>query len=414
MQPASRGLAAYNFLIAAMQTGFGPFINLALIDAGWNQAQTGLALSIGTIGALVLQLPGGALVDAFARKRLVLGGATILTGLSALLFCVPLGTIPVFGAELVHAAAATVITPAIAAVTLAAFGHNRLSASLGGNTRWASLGSAGAALILGGVASWLSNRMVFLVVALMTVPAVWVLKWIEPTAAEQGEAHAAVKHPKQRKKEGHRFWRIYLQRHMHGFAICVMLFSLANGAMLPLAVNALAVHNKLAGLVISAAIIVSQLVVAAISPALGRAAERKGRRPILLLGFAALPIKGALLALLPGLSGLLLGQAMDGISGSVMGIMISLIAADLTRHTAFMNLAINSFALASGVGAAISTFAAGWLADRAGTELAMWVLTAIAVAALIALRLLVPETHPAAGRLPGHPRATRMRAQSKE
>src|SRR5579875_3780156 len=261
MQPASRGLAAYNFLIAAMQTGFGPFINLALIDAGWNQASTGLALSIGTIGALVLQLPGGALVDLVASKRLILGAATILTGASALLFCVPLGTIPVFGAELVHAAA----------VTVAAFGHDRLSASLGGNTRWASLGSAGAALILGGVASWLSNRMVFLVVALMAVPAVWVLKWIEPTAAAAGETHAAVKHPKQRKQEGHRFWRIYVQRHMHGFAICVALFSLANGAMLPLAVNALAVHDKFAGLVVSAAIIVSQLVVAAVSPALGRA-----------------------------------------------------------------------------------------------------------------------------------------------
>ncbi len=414
MQRAGRGLAAFNFLIAAMQTGFGPFINLALIDAGWNQAQTGLALSVGTVGALGLQLPGGALVDAVVRKRFILAAATILTGASALLFCIPLGRIPVFGAELVHAAAATVITPAIAAVTLAAFGHDRLSASLGGNTRWASLGSAGAALILGGVASWIGNRMIFLAVAVMAIPAVWVLKWIEPTAVAHGETHAAVKHPKQRKKEGHRFWRIYLHLHIHGFAICVMLFSLANGAMLPLAVNALAVHNRLAGLVISAAIIVSQLVVAAISPALGRAAERRGRRPILLLGFAALPIKGALLALLPGLPGLLIAQAADGVSGAVMGIMISLIAADLTRHTAFMNLAINSFALAAGLGAAVSTFAAGWLADRAGTEMAMLVLTAIAVAAVVALRLLVPETHPAAARLPGHPRAARMHSRPKE
>ena len=112
---------------------------------------------------------------------------------------------------------------------------------------------------------------------------------------------------------------------------------------------------------VSAAIIVSQLVVAAISPILGRAAETHGRRPILLLGFGILPVKGLLLALIPGLPGLLLAQACDGVSGAVLGIMISLIAADMTRRTAFMNLAINSLALASGFGATSApSRPAGW------------------------------------------------------
>ena len=47
-------------------------------------------------------------------------------------------------------------------------------------------------------------------------------------------------HPTVRHQAGHRFWHIYLERHLHTFAICVLLFSLANAAMLPLAVNALA------------------------------------------------------------------------------------------------------------------------------------------------------------------------------
>lgn len=393
MNKAVYGLSAYNFMIAAMQTGFGPFVNLALIGAGWNQTDTGLALSIGTIGALALQLPGGALVDFVAQKRAILAAGTILTGVSAAAFCFATGFVPVMGAELLHSAAATVITPAIAAVTLAAFGPTRFSASLGGNTRWQSLGSAGAALVLGAVASADNSRTAFLVVAAASIPAVWVLRWIAPSAPI-APTHPAMLHPQQRRKAGHRLWHIYLQRHLHTFAISVLLFALANAGMLPLAVNALAKRGHDAGLMVSAAIIVSQLVVAAISPTLGRRAESHGRRPILLLGFGALPVKGLLLALVPGAPGLLLAQACDGISGAVLGIMISLIAADMTRRTAFMNLAINSLALASGIGATISTFAAGWLADQAGTEIATLALVGVAVAALAVLALTVPETRP--------------------
>ena len=393
MNKAVCGLSAYNFMIAAMQTGFGPFVNLALIGAGWNQTDTGLALSIGTIGALALQLPGGALVDFVAQKRAILAAGTLLTGVSAAAFCFATGFVPVMGAELLHSAAATVITPAIAAVTLAAFGPTRFSASLGGNTRWQSLGSASAALVLGAVASADNSRTAFLVVAAASIPAVWVLRWIAPSAPI-APTHPAMLHPKQRRKAGHRLWDIYLQRHLHTFAISVLLFALANAGMLPLAVNALAKRGHDAGLMVSAAIIVSQLVVAAISPTLGRAAETHGRRPILLLGFGALPVKGVLLALVPGAPGLLLAQACDGISGAVLGIMISLIAADMTRRTAFMNLAINSLALASGIGATISTFAAGWLADQAGTEIATLALVGVAVAALAVLALTVPETRP--------------------
>ena len=119
-------------------------------------------------------------MDFVAQKRAILAAGTILTGASAAAFCFATGFVPVMDAELLHSAAATVITPAIAAVTLAAFGPTRFSASLGGNTRWQSLGSAGAALVLGAVASAANSRTAFLVVAAASIPAVWVLRWIAP------------------------------------------------------------------------------------------------------------------------------------------------------------------------------------------------------------------------------------------
>ena|ERR1035437_5318059 len=41
-------LSGLNFLIGAVQTGFGPFVAVWLTEQGWLQADVGLALSVGT------------------------------------------------------------------------------------------------------------------------------------------------------------------------------------------------------------------------------------------------------------------------------------------------------------------------------------------------------------------------------
>ena len=385
-------LAAFNFLVAAVQTGFGPFIGVALIHGGWNQAQIGLALSAGTAAALVLQLPGGALVDAVHSKKLVLAVAMSVTGVTAVMTATMAQLVPIIGAQVLHAAAAVVITPAIAALTMTICGKAAFSAVLGSNTRWASLGSASAALLFGALGSRFSPFAVFAATAALCIPAIVVLQPIR--SAAEPEEHPALLHPVARRHAGHRFWRIYLHMHLHGFAVCVLLFAVANAAMLVLAVNALAARHESNGFTVSGAILVSQLVAAALSPALGRAAERHGRRPILLLGFAALPLRGLLLAVVPGSWPLVAVQALDGVSGAVMGIMIPLIAADLTRRTAFLNLAINSLALASGLGATVSTLAGGWLADRLGVTPALLCLAAIGLLATALVWRILPETRP--------------------
>ena len=386
-------LAAFNFLVAAVQTGFGPYISLVLIRAGWSQAEVGIVLSIGTATALLCQLPGGLVVDAVHNKKLILSAAMLITGGTAVVLGTMPKFVPVAGAQILHAAVATVITPSIAALTLGVCGHGKFGVYLGNNTRWQSLGSAFAAVTFGLVALWFSSVSVFLAAAALAIPAILVLRPIKPMVVPEAD-HPALLRPVQRRRRGHRFWKVFLVGHLHVFAVCVLLFQLADATMLPLAVNALAKRTGPGGLVVSGAILSSQLMVAALSPLLGRAAERRGRKPILLLGFAALPVRGVLLALLPGSIPLILVQALDGISGAVMGIMIPLIAADITRRTAFLNLAINSLALAGGIGATISTFAGGFLADRVGTSAALLGLAAIGLSAGILLYLFMPETKP--------------------
>jgi MFS family permease len=110
------GLNALNFFTAAVQTGFGPFFSVYLTEQGWTQVDIGLALSVGTASALVLQLPAGALVDVIRHKRLANGLGIILVGLSAtMLVAAPTRSV-VWSAQVVHAIGSCILGPAIAAL----------------------------------------------------------------------------------------------------------------------------------------------------------------------------------------------------------------------------------------------------------------------------------------------------------
>jgi MFS family permease len=87
-------------------------------------------------------------------------------------------------------------------------------------------------------------------------------------------------------------------------------------------------------------------------------------------------------------------EMLDGVSATVIGIMIPLIAADLTRKSGHLNLAIGSFDLALGLGATFSTTVAGWAADRMGAELAFLGLALVGLIATVLLAMAMPETQP--------------------
>ena len=63
-----RGLDAFTFLAAGgVQTSFGAFVPAYLAGHAWTQAQIGVALTAQTVASMLLQVPGGALVDAAWR-----------------------------------------------------------------------------------------------------------------------------------------------------------------------------------------------------------------------------------------------------------------------------------------------------------------------------------------------------------
>jgi MFS family permease len=396
-QQSRVGLNALNFFAAAVQTGFGPYVAVWLIQRGWSQTDVGVALSVGTLAGMVGQLPGGWLVDAVHWKRPITTAALAATGVSALMLAFFPYLVPVWLAEIIHALAACIITPAIAAITLRLCGHTAYSERLGVNGRYASLGNAVTAGLLGLSAWVLPERAVFVVTALLVAPAVWAVATIRQGDCTEDDTHEAVKHPRDRPQH-RRPWHIFRESGLHAFALCTVLFHVGNAAMLTVALNALARHVRDTDAIVSAAILLPQLVGAGISPYVGKLAQRLGRRPVLLAGFAALPLRGLLLAGLfathPTPAPLLLFQTLDAVSATVFGLMVPLIAADVTQQSGYMNLAIGSIGLAVGIGATISTALAGWMADVAGVPGTLFALAVVGGGAVLLAWWTMPETHP--------------------
>jgi MFS family permease len=391
-------LSLLNLLLAAVQTGFGPFVSVWLTEQHWNQTDIGIALSIGTIAALLGQLPAGLLIDATSRKRLAAGAALLVLGLSALILALWPAWLPVLSAEILHGLASCALIPAIAALTLSLVGHDAFAEQVGINARYASIGNAAAAALLGLWGTYLSQRGVLLLTAAMALPALLALFAIPRMDLAAGAAedeHAAHMPAKLRKQREEPNWHVVYERGFVAFALCAVLFQLANAALLPLALNSYVAHETSSAWIISACIIVPQLVVAALSPWIGRVANHWGRRPILLLGFLALPARGLLIAFLPDPLLLIPVQLLDGISGAVFGLMLPLIAADVSRRIGCLNLAIGVFSLAGGLGATVSTTLAGAIADAAGMQMAFLMLAAAGGGAVLLVWGMMPETRPA-------------------
>ena len=86
------------------------------------------------------------------------------------------------------------------------------------------------------------------------------------------------------------------------------------------------------------------------------------------------------------------GQLLDGISGTVLGVLQPLIIADLTGRTGRFNLAQGFVGTVSGLGASLSTTLSGLIAGNFGLTAGFVAITAIALSALLVVWHLMPET----------------------
>ena len=391
-----RGLDWFVFFLADVQTGFGAFVSVYLTTEKWTQTDIGLVLTAGAVVGLVGQIPGGAIVDAARSQRWVAATAVAPGGISAFALAVsPIFAI-VFASRILQAGASCVLGPAVAAISLGLVGQRQISARLGRNAAFASVGSGVAAAGMGAFAYYVSERAAFILAASMAVPALFALYQIRAQEIDPARAHGGVAEP----GKGNAFagLRNLLQiRPLMIFAGCIALFQLANAAMLPLAASMMTLRSShFATVLVATSIVAPQLIVALLAPWVGRKAEQWGRRPLLVLCFVALAIRGLLFAFLISPYLLMAAQLLDGVSGAALAVLVPLIIADVSGKTGHFNLAQGAVGCAVGVGASISTTLAGYVSDRFDSPTAFLMMAGFGLLGLATAGLAMPETRPRA------------------
>jgi predicted MFS family arabinose efflux permease len=396
--PASRrsryGLDWMNFFIADVQTGFGTFVAFYLARLGWSQESVGLALAADGFAALLSQVPGGALTDAVAWKRGLAALGILMIGAAALILALLPSFVPVFVAEILHGLTAGIITPAITAISLGLVGRRAMSLRTGRNLRFAAAGNALTAGMMGLVGTYFSESAIFMAAAILCIPALVALSWIRGEEIDHARARNAA--TGERAARLARVLDLARNRRLLLFATCLMLFQFADASILPLVGEGLAIANVgSASMLMAVLIIVPQIVVAVFAPWVGYHSETRGRRPLLLVGFAIEPVRAGLLAFTTDYPFLVVAQLLDGISGAIIGVLTVLVITDLTAGTGRFNLARGMVGTLSSIAASVSTIVTGYLSQTFGHWIGFMTIAGAAVAATALLWVFLSETKPA-------------------
>jgi MFS family permease len=390
-----RALDGLNFFLADVRDGMGPFLGTFLRDHHhWDAGQVGIALAASQIGTVLAQTPAGALVDRIRWKRVAVAvAAAVVAAGCASLYLVPTLLVVVIAQTAVGAAAA-IFPPAVAAITLGLVGRALMPRQTGRNEAYNHGGNVVAAALAGACAYFLGYGAMFFLVAAMAAASAGAVMLIREREIDHELARGADE------SDGHDVVgvrELFKDRRILVFVASAVLFHFANAAMLPLVGQKSSVVLKDgAAVVMSACIIAAQLVMIPVALAASRLAASWGRKPVFLIGFAVLPIRGLLYCLSINPVYLVTVQLLDGIGAGIFGVVSVLVIADLTRGTGRFNLAQGALATATGVGAGLSNLIAGFVVKAAGFDAGFIMLAAIAAVGSVFFAVAMPETRPRA------------------
>jgi len=406
---AALGLDALNFFLADVRDGLGPYLAIYLLavrgpEQGWTEATVGFVMTIAGLTGLLAQTPAGALIDSSRNKpAIVIAGALAVT-----LTCLSLPFLSNFylvaGSQSLAAMAGAIFPPALSGITLGLVGPKAFARRIGRNEAFNHLGNAVSAAIAAGTAVLFGPIVVFwlmAVLAALSIGAMLVVprREIDDTLA-RGLSHDAAHH-----EQPSGLKMLLSSRPLLIFALTCFLFHLSNAAMLPTTGQLLTyvVGKDQATSLIALCIVAAQCVMVPMAIMVGAKADAWGRKPIFLVAFAVLALRGALYPLSNDPFWLFAVQCLDGVGAGIFGALFPVVVADLTRGTGRFNVSQGAVATAQGLGAAFSASIAGVIIVSAGYSAAFLTLSAIGAAGFLLYLFAMPETGAAGTKEPAVP-----------
>lgn len=387
---SERALDATTFFLADVADGLGPFLVIDLTSRRhWTSGEAGIAMSMMLLGTVLSQTFMGAWIDRTKSKRTLISVGCLIVACTSIGLYYFRSKAEIYGLQILTGVAVTIFPPAIAAISLGLVGRDRFPARAGRNEACFHAGNVASAG-LAAVAGWVHSGGVFFSVAAMALASSFSSRWIRETDIDHQLACGADGLDEDRPAVSLR--SLVSDSRLLRFICAVVLFHFANAAMLPLLGQKLAADRPdSASSLMAVCILVAQLAMIPVAILASRMAIL-GRRPVFLIAFAILPIRGILYTLTDSSGLLIANQILDGVGAGIFGVVALLVTADLTRGTGRFNLVQGLTATSIGLGAALSNTVTGLIVDAGGFNAGFLFLSAVAVAAALVFVTAVPET----------------------
>ena len=398
-QRSIRALCLLNFFVSDVQTGMGPYVTLFLrAGMGWGADPIGKAVGAGYLALVLAQVPMGALIDRTRRKRELIVVGSVLVMLASLgTVLLTHRAVVVAGQSLIGVAGA-ILPPCIAAIALGLVGRARMDRQQGRNQAYNAAGNVAAAVVTSLVGFFFGLHWMFYVLLVFCGGAILCALRIRPgdidNALARGDDRDAGQKLTPAEEHAESLWHVLLDRRILIFVVSALLLNLSNASMAPLVTEQLAGvrHSHFAALYTGCSAVAVQGVYLLVAARAGGLAGTWGRKPLYLAAFGAVALRGVLLTLGHGPAYWIGVQTVEGVVAGISSVVSVLIIADLTRGTGRFNVTQGAFAASQGLGASLSNFLGGPLAQHFSANTAFLTLAAIAVGGLFFFWRFMPET----------------------
>jgi MFS family permease len=396
---AARGLDALNFFLADVRDGLGPYLAIYLIsvrgpDQGWNEATTGLVMTIAGIAGLIANTPAGALIDRSSNKRAVVIAGAVAVTLSCLALPFISNFYAVAATQSLAGIAGAIFPPALAAITLGIVGPKMFAKRIGRNEAFNHGGNAVSAAVAGSTAYVFGPIVVFWLMAVLAVLSIGAMLIVPRNEINDELARGLDADAENEHERPSGLAALLQNKKLLLFAVLAALFHLANAAMLTSVGQLLTKlsSKENATSLVAICIVAAQCVMVPMAMIVGAKTDQWGRKPIFLAGFAVLTLRGILYTFSDEPFYLVAVQCLDGIGAGIYGALFPIVVADLTRGTGRFNVSQGAVATAQGIGASLSASVAGLIIVSAGYTAAFLTLAGIAAAGFVLYLVAMPET----------------------
>jgi MFS family permease len=357
-------LLALNFFMADMQSGIGPFLGVFLLGRGWDSGLIGTAMTFGNVAGMLITIPIGGLIDTtnFKRAWVIVPGICVVAASALILLSQEFWVVA--GSQIATAIAGAAIVPAVTGITLGIVKQRGFNRQIGRNQAFNHAGNVVGAALSGYLGWTLGYTAVFGLAAVFGIISIICVLMIPAKTIDNRAARGTSEDDPDSQPNA---WHVLLtHRPLLVLSLALAVFHLGNASIVALYGFAAVTDGADGPSFVATTVVVAQAVMVIASIVAMRVAEKRGYWPILLMSFAALPLRGLLAYFFVGWWGLIPVQILDGVGAGLQSVAVPGVVARSLNGTGRINLGQGAVLTIQGMGASLSPIVGGWIAQIAG------------------------------------------------